>query len=231
ANPTGALCDPSVLSEIVDRARRRNIWLVGDEAYEHFVYEGRHVALASFERDVPPDERRVFSVHTFSKGFAMTGYRMGYVATPTEEIGTTLRRVCEGTIIAPSTPVQYGALAALEDEDMPRRARAHVRATRDAALTPAVHAGLLDRLPPAGWYALLDVSATGLSSATFAERLLAEEQVAVAPGSTFVSSAAPDPCSVRVAFCGDREATVEGVRRLLRFTADLRADAGDRVSR
>ncbi len=229
ANPTGALCEPKVLAEIVDRARHHDVWLIGDEAYEHFVYEGRHTALASFERDVPADQRRVFSVHTFSKGYGMTGYRMGYVATPTDTTGATLRRVSEGTIIAPSTPVQYGALAALGDEDMPRRAHAHVRATRDAALAGAVDAGLLDRLPPAGWYALVDVSATGLSSVAFAERLLADQAVAVAPGNTFVSSDAPDPRCVRVAFCGDRDMTVEGMRRLKVFAAQPSAGSGNGI--
>ena len=223
ANPTGALCDPAVLAEIVTRARRHDLWLVGDEAYEQFVYEGRHEALASFERDDPVSERRVFSVHTFSKGYAMTGYRMGYVAAPTDATAAAVRRVCEGTVIAPSTPVQYGALAALDDAAMPAAAHRHVRSVRDAALAGAVDEGLLAGLPPAGWYALVDVSPTGLTSAAFADLLLERDGVAVAPGGTFVPPGAADPQCVRVAFCGEHDATVEGMRRLVSLAAQLRA--------
>lgn len=224
ANPTGALADPAELAEIVRWARQRDVWLIGDEAYEQFVYEGRHTALASYEHEVPDEERRVFSVHTFSKGYGMTGYRMGYAAAPNDVTAATLRRVCEGTVIAPSTPVQHAALAALDDEDMPKRAHAHVRAVRDAALGEAVREGFLERLPPAGWYAMVDVSSTGLTSAAFADRLLAEHAVAVAPGGTFVAPEAPDPGRVRVAFCGDLDATVEGMRRLRELAGRLRGE-------
>lgn len=228
SNPTGALCTPSSLAAIAEWARRRQLWLIGDEAYEHFVYDdGPHVALASMERDIEPDERRVFSVHTFSKGYGMTGYRMGYVAAPTDTASAALRRVSEGTIIAPSTPVQYAALAALDDTETPRTAHEHVLDTRNAALTGAVRAGLLDRLPPAGWYAMVDVSGTGCSSVDFADRLFAEQAVAVTPGTAFVLPDAPDPHRVRVAFCGDRDRTVEGMRRLVRFATDLRTSFGD----
>ncbi len=223
ANPTGALCDAAILANVLDAARRSDIWLIGDEAYEHFVYEGCHVALASLESDVPVAERRVFSVHTFSKGYGMTGYRMGYVAAPSEQTATALRRVSEGTIIAPSTPAQYGALAALDDEEMPVRANAHVRSTRDASLADAGRDGLIGALPPAGWYALLDSSTTGLGSTAFAQQLLAEQQVAVTPGNAFMSPSSPDPHCVRVAFCGDRAMTVEGVRRIRGFVAERRA--------
>ncbi|MEY9928673.1 aspartate aminotransferase [Catenulispora sp. GP43] len=224
ANPTGALADPAELAEIARWARQQDVWLIGDEAYEQFVYDGHHTALASYERDVPDRERRVFSVHTFSKGYGMTGYRMGYAAAPNDVTAATLRRVCEGTVIAPSTPVQHAALAALDDEEMPKEAHAHVRAVRDAALTAAVDEGLLEHLPPAGWYAMVDVSGTGLTSAAFADRLLAEHAVAVAPGATFVAPEAPDPGRVRVAFCGDLDATVEGMRRLRQLTAELRTE-------
>lgn len=222
ANPTGAVCSAQTQAAIASWARYRGIWLIGDEAYEHFVYDGDHVALASAERGVDPDERRVFSVHTFSKGYGMTGYRAGYAAAPNDKAASLLRRVAEGTIIGPSTPVQHAAAAALSDLDAPRLAAEHVRSVRDAALTGAVAAGLLDQLPPAGWYAMVDISATGCGSAEFCERLLAEHQVLVAPGSAFVTPGAPDPRSVRVAFCGDRDATVEGVRRLVLLATALR---------
>jgi aspartate aminotransferase len=223
ANPTGAVCPAEALAAIASWAQRRGTWLIGDEAYEHFVYDGDgHVALAAAERDVDPDERRVFSVHTFSKGYGMTGYRVGYAAAPNDKAASLLRRVSEGTIIAPSAPIQYAAAAALDDLEAPRRAAGHVRGVRDAALAGAVTAGLLDQLPPAGWYAMVDISRTGCGSVEFSERLLAEHQVLVAPGSAFVAPGAVDPRNVRVAFCGDRNTTVEGMRRLVQLATELR---------
>lgn len=223
ANPTGAVTPPEVLAQLVDRARQRGVWVIGDEAYEDFVYDGRHVPCASVERDVAVNERCVFSVHTFSKAYGMTGYRVGYVAAPNAATATALRRVSEGTIIAPSTPMQYGAMAALDDEDMPRRAHAHVRANRDIALHDVARAGLLRRLPAAGWYAMVDISPTTLTSYEFTEQLLAAEQVAVAPGAAFAHPSAPDPGTVRVAFCGDQAMTVEAMARLQRFVDSHRA--------
>jgi aspartate aminotransferase len=223
ANPTGAVCPADVLAEIASWARHRGKWLLADEAYEHFVYDGAgHVALAATEREVEPGERRVFSVHTFSKGYGMTGYRVGYTAAPNDKAASLLRRVAEGTIIAPSTPIQHAAAAALSDLDAPRWAADHVRCVRNAALAEAVAAGLLNRLPRAGWYAMVDISQTGCGSVEFSERLLAERQVLVAPGSAFVAPGAADPRKVRVAFCGDLNTTVEGMRRLVQLATELR---------
>jgi aspartate aminotransferase len=221
ANPTGAVCPPDALDAIAAWVRRRGIWVIGDEAYEHFVYDGGHVALAAFDRKVDPADRRVFSVHTFSKGYGMTGYRMGYAAAPNDKAARLLHRVAEATIIAPSTPVQHAAAAALGDLEAPRLAAEHVRGVRDAGLTDAVAAGLLPELPPAGWYAMVDISRTGCGSVEFSERLLREHDVLVAPGTAFVAPGACDPQRVRIAFCGDREATVEGMRRLLYLATEL----------
>jgi aspartate aminotransferase len=222
ANPTGAVCSADALTAIASWSRHHGKWLIGDEAYEHFVYDGGHVALAAMERDVDPGERRVFSVHTFSKSYGMTGYRIGYAAAPNDKAASLLRRVAEGTIIAPSTPIQYAAAAALSDLDAPRRAADHVRAVRDAALTDAVAAGLLDQLPRAGWYAMVDISHTGCGSVEFSERLLVEHQVLVAPGTAFVAPGAADPHRVRVAFCGDRDTAIEGMRRLIQLATEFR---------
>lgn len=222
ANPTGAVCPPEALDAIAAWARRHGIWVIGDEAYEHFVYDGgRHVALAASEREVDPADRRVFSVHTFSKGYGMTGYRMGYAAAPNDKAARLLHRVAEGTIIAPSTPVQHAAAAVLGDLEAPRQAAEHVRRVRDAALADAVAAGLLPEPPPAGWYAMVDVSRTGYGSVEFSDRLFHQNDVLVAPGTAFVAPGAPDPQRVRIAFCGDEETTVEGMRRLVHLATEL----------
>ncbi len=225
ANPTGAVLDRSVLGEVLRLARLHRWWVISDEAYEDFVYEGAHLSIGALERSCPPPERLVFSVYSFSKSYGMTGYRMGYVAAPSRAATAALRRVQEAAIVAPSTPIQYGALAALRDDDVISRAYSQLETTRAASLSGLVDAGLLAALPAGGWYALLDISMTGLTGGDFARRLLAGTGVAVAPGHAFVGPWADDPATVRVAFCGDGAVVSEGCTRLLRFATALASGA------
>jgi aspartate aminotransferase len=217
ANPTGSVTARQALHTVVSLAHRNAWWLVGDEAYEHFVYEGHHVSAAALERDAPSAQRRVFAVHTFSKSYAMTGYRIGYVVAPSQAAAFALRRVQEASIVAPSTPIQYGALAALDAQTFPSEASAYVQANRDAALGNALSAAILESLPASGWYALLDIARSGLTGEEFTRRLLLEAGVAVAPGSAFVPAGRHDPRTVRMAFCGIRANVVEGIERFNLF--------------
>ncbi|MEV4461249.1 pyridoxal phosphate-dependent aminotransferase, partial [Microbispora sp. NPDC049633] len=113
ANPSGAVLDDELARTLLDLARQRGWQVVSDEAYEHYVYDGAHVSVASLERDVPLAERIVHSVYSFSKSAAMTGYRLGYVVAATEQAADALRLVQEASIIAPCTPVQHAGMAAL----------------------------------------------------------------------------------------------------------------------
>ncbi|MBL1097899.1 pyridoxal phosphate-dependent aminotransferase [Streptomyces coffeae] len=233
SNPTGAVLEEAELRRLLALAEEHNWYVISDEAYEHFVYEGQHVSLASLERDLPPDRRRVFSTYSFSKSYAMTGCRLGYVVTPNDVTASALRVVQEASIIAPATPVQYAGLAALDAHAAVRRHREMVRAARDEALPMLVTAGLLDALPAGGWYALLDVGRTGMDANTFAEGLLAATDVAVAPATGFALRPVVDNTGrvtevgslpmarhlVRVAICGDRELLCAGVRALVDFAS------------
>ncbi|GGO94249.1 pyridoxal phosphate-dependent aminotransferase [Wenjunlia tyrosinilytica] len=229
SNPTGAVLERPFLEAVLDVARRRGWQVLSDEAYEHFVFEGEHVSMASLERDVPEEERLVYSTYSFSKSYAMTGYRLGYVAVPNAAAGDALRVVQEASIVSPPTPVQYAALAALSDPDATARNHEAVRACRDRSLPRLVEAGLLRRVPEGGWYALLDLAPTGLDAEEFSARLLAEHGTAIAPARGFalrpeldadgrVVAVTEDPrlsTLVRVAFCGDGDQLETGVDRLV----------------
>jgi aspartate aminotransferase len=217
ANPTGAVADPAALRDLLALANERDWIVVSDEAYADFVYEGTHLPMAALEADVEPHRRRVFSAFTFSKSHAMTGCRVGYVVAPNDAFSGLLRRVQEGSIIAPPTPAQIGALAALDDTAAVRANVAAVRTSRDAAMGELMAAGLIAAPPAGGWYALLDITSSGHAAAEFADRLLAEHGVAVAPASAFTIPGDQSTRGVvRISFAGDRTRLLEGTSALAR---------------
>ncbi len=221
SNPTGAVYDRELLRELWELAERRNWQVISDEAYEDFVFEGTHVSLAALERDVPLPERRVSTVFSFSKTYAMTGYRLGYVVTPDTARGETFQVVQEASILSSPTPVQHAGLAALQSggEEVHNNV-ASVREAREG-LRVLDREGLLATVPAGGWFALLDVSRLATDADTFAAALLDEHAIAVAPAHGFalrptvhtdgsLGGMVPDPSAancLRLAFCG-RPATV-----------------------
>jgi len=234
ANPTGAVLDEPALRTLLDAARARGWQVISDEAYEHFVFDGEHLATASLERDVPVEDRIVHSVYTFSKSLAMTGYRLGYLSTANERTARAVRIVQEANLIAMSTPVQYAGLEALRQDQVIAANHALVRTNRDTELPAVRDAGLLPELPAGGWYAVLDVAPTGLTGEQFAAALLENRNVAVVPGTGFalvprldargrVVSAEPAPWSrhlIRIAMCVAPETLRDGVRELLEFARE-----------
>jgi aspartate aminotransferase len=246
-NPTGAVIPEATLRALYDLACEKDLWLLSDEAYEDIVFDARHVSPGSFERDRPESERRVFSFYTFSKSYAMTGFRLGYVVAPSPRTGTLLRKVQEPLIGSTSMPTQWGGLEALRDREPIERMRDAYRRRRDLAVSVLRPPGLVDYTPEGAFYILADISSTGLDADEFAARLLREHRVSVAPASGFalVPELAPDGLPVgamtpggapeypilprargrvRIAFCVSEEELREGLRRLVTFAERLRAD-------
>jgi aspartate/methionine/tyrosine aminotransferase len=216
ANPSGVVLDKATIADIHSWAVRKGVWVISDEAYEDFVYEGAPPRMAALDAHLPPAERVVFSVHTFSKAYSMTGCRLGYVAAPTSERAQLLRRVQEATLVSPSTPVQYAGLAALSDEQYLADHHAYVRATRDEVVRLA--GPLVWRVPAGGWYAMLDLSAHTPDTDLFCRRMLDETGVSFAPGWGFVPAGNPLARRlVRLTLCWERDQTLDGVKRLLGY--------------
>ncbi|MER7080134.1 aspartate aminotransferase [Saccharopolyspora kobensis] len=235
ANPTGVVLERAEIAALLELARSRGWHVISDEAYEHFCYEREHLSVASLERDVPVDERIVHSVFTFSKSFAMTGYRLGYVALANDRAADVMKVVQEANIIGTSTPVQHAGIAALSSRaDAAATNRKLVQRNRDAVLPQLVQAGLLNELPAGGWYAMLDVARTGLDSEEFALRLLESKGVAVVAGNGFAMRPDVDERGhirshdfapwarhlIRIAFCVDPAELETGVQRLLEFVGE-----------
>jgi aspartate/methionine/tyrosine aminotransferase len=228
SNPSGHVWRAEDLRQMYAWAARRGVWIVSDEAYEDFVYEGEPCRIANLDLTAPPAERIVFSVHTFSKGFSMTGCRLGYATAPRPDRAELLARVQEATLVAPATPVQYAGLAALRVPDHLTLHHAYVRATRGEALKLLAPLGVVHAEPSGGWYLLLDLSAHTQDTYAFCRRLLDETDVGIAPGRGFLP--ADDPVAdrlARVTLCAEREATVTGIQRIARFLSRPSAEAAD----
>jgi len=193
-NPTGAVYSKDTLASVAQMAEARNIYVISDEAYHAFVYDGRrHVPMA----DVMADPRQVITVRSFSKHYNMTGFRLGYVAAHAEVI-QALSKLQSHLCGNVCTFAQNGALAALEmDQAVVDRRRAELQRRRDLAFGYA--AEVFDCVRPQGaFYLFANVSRRlrkGETSAGLAMRLLDQAGVAVVPGEAFGG-----PGHIRISF-------------------------------
>ncbi len=180
ANPTGAVFSRALLEELIDFALRHDLYLISDEAYDELVYEGEHISPAAL-----CDDGRVISAYTFSKSYAMTGWRIGYsVARP--EISKAITAAVSAACTNVSHIAQWAAEAALTGpQDCVAAMRDTYRQRRDAALEVLRYYGV-SAVPPRGaFYLMIDISPAGLSSEAFVLGLLKERNISVAPGSAF----------------------------------------------
>lgn len=206
-NPTGAVYPREVLEDVVEIARRHDLWVLSDECYEEFTFDAPHAGVTGLDPD-----GRVLSFFSFSKAHAMTGWRVGYVVVPDPTVHDLMGQLAEATISCPSTIGQRAALAALRGpQDHVAAARDAYRERRDAAVSLLAARGIGYVRPEGAFYLMVDVSAATSDSDAFARRLLAERHVAVAPGSTFGAAAQG---FVRVSLAAGREAVLEGLDRL-----------------
>lgn len=249
SNPTGAVIPEATLRALYAIAKERDLWVISDEAYEDIVFDAKQISPASFERELPESDRRVFSLYTFSKSYAMTGFRLGYIAAPSQLVANILRKIQEPIVASTATPIQWGGIAALLDETAIPMMRDAYRRRRDLAISILRPAGLVDYTPEGAFYILADVASTGLTADEFAIRLLQEYRVAVAPASGFAlapvfgpdglpvgemtASGAPEypihpkaRTRVRIAFCVSDAELSEGLKRLVALAESCRAGSG-----
>jgi len=214
-NPTGAVFSRAVVEEIVRLCQKYDLYLMSDECYDEIVFEGEHVSPASFWTD-----GHVISVFTFSKTYAMTGFRVGYVvANP--EFADVINKVLEATMSCTTSFAQKGAEAALEGPREPLRIMVDAyRRRRDIVDGLLRQYGMWTSTPRGAFYAMADVSRSGMDSRTFAFKLLEESKVAVAPGTAFGESARD---LVRISLASSEQDLREGIRRMNAFIDNLEA--------
>jgi aspartate aminotransferase len=216
SNPTGMVMSRQELEAIADVLRRHpQVAVVCDEIYEFLLAPGHtHHSLAAVAPDLAD---RVFSVNGFAKGWAMTGWRIGWLAGNAEVVKAAIALQSQSTSNVCSF-AQFGALAAISGPRDCVQAMAERLNERRQLLSDGLQAiAGLQLLPPQGaFYAFPDVSSTGLDSMSFCNRLLDEQGLAVVPGMAF----GDDRC-VRLSCAAANSSIEDGLHRLERFIQSL----------
>ncbi|MDP3106184.1 MAG: pyridoxal phosphate-dependent aminotransferase [Candidatus Methanoperedens sp.] len=205
-NPTGGVYDRRTLKEIADIAVDKNILVLSDEIYEKIIYDKEHISIGSMDgmQDL------TITVNGFSKAYAMTGWRLGYVSAP-KEIYEQMLKLHSHSVSQATSFVQYAGIAALQGDqacvaDMVRE----FRIRRDLLVRGLNKIGIKCNMPDGAFYAFADVSDFG-SGEKVAETLLNKAFVATTPGSAF-GEAGND--FIRISYATSQERIKEALKRI-----------------
>jgi aminotransferase len=213
-NPTGAVASRENLLQVARLAEKHDLIVISDEIYDRLVYGVKHICFPT----LPGMKSRTILLGGFSKDYAMTGWRIGYVAGPPELIKGLLR-VHQYTVMSAPTTAQMGALEALKNgEEYVCQMTAEYDRRRKLIVKGLNQIGLPTFEPFGAFYAFPKVSITGLDDETFAERLLQEEKVAVVPGNAFGAGGAG---FVRCSYATAYDKIEEALRRIEKFVNRL----------
>jgi len=208
SNPTGAVLDKKTIRQIAEIAKEHGLAVISDELYEKLVYEGEHTSIAS----IGGMEERTITINGFSKGYAMCGWRVGYLTGPKNMMEHAMKIHQYMMLCAPSI-AQYAALAALtgpqepvkkmvEEYDMRRRLMAKRLGQID---------GIRCTLPKGAFYTFPNISSFGLSSEEFCEYMIKEARVATVPGPVFGKSGEGH---MRCCYATGREEIITAIERI-----------------
>lgn len=214
-NPTGAIIPASAIRELAAYCLEKNIWLVCDEVYSMFCYEGKHMSARASAECLD----NIVMIDGLSKSHAMSGWRIGWVVAPP----TLIQRLGEyagATLFGSPQFIQDASAFALENDQQ------YVREMRDEYLERRDY--VLDKLkkvknincsrPHAGMFVMCDVSRTGLNGRQFADQLLEQQAVSVIPGDAFGPSAEH---FVRLGLAQNRSVLKRACKRIKHFCASL----------
>ena len=212
-NPTGAVFPRQLLEALVEVAVRHNIYLLSDECYDEVILEGEHLSPGSFCTD-----GRVISAFTFSKTYAMTGWRVGYVVA-NDTISDSITKILESNSSCIPTVCQKAAEAALDGPREPLRDMVDAyRDRRDLCVGLLDEAEMLISRPRGAFYIMADITRSGVDSREFAFDLVKTKQVAVAPGTAFGESARQ---AVRISLASSPEDLAVGIGRMIERIDEL----------
>jgi aminotransferase len=215
-NPTGAVTPPEAIRAIAELALRHDLVIVADEIYGRMIYApNEHLSIAT----LPGMRERTVTLNGFSKTYAMTGWRIGYLAAPTDlvEMLTEPRHTLS---INSCTISQYAALAALTGPQGPIDAMIEEYSERRAWLMPALtDAGFTYGHPGGAFYIYTNVSSSGLPAPQFCEQLLRETGVMVFPGTMFGDESTD---YIRISYLQPLPMIQEAMERVASFTSRAR---------
>jgi aspartate aminotransferase len=208
SNPTGMVYTPAEIQALADVILENDVWIISDEIYEKILYDdAQQISIAALS---PALHERTLVSNGFAKSYAMTGWRVGYVAGPVPEIKAMTRLQSHSTSNV-CTFAQYGAVAALESPQDCIQEMLSAFTARRQVMWEALNAipGLRCPRPDGAFYMFPSIRATGMNSLEFCEALLTTHQVAVVPGIAFGADDA-----IRLSYATDMDTIRQGIERL-----------------
>jgi len=205
-NPTGSVYSKETLKEIADISIDKNIFVLSDEIYEKIIYDREHISIASLDgmQDL------TITVNGFSKAYAMTGWRLGYVNAP-KEVYEPMLKLHSHSVSQATSFVQYAGIAALQGDQAPVASMVReFRARRDLLVRGLNKIGIKCARPDGAFYAFADVSEYGAGEKV-AELLLNKAFVATTPGSAFGEAGNN---FIRISYATSQERIKEALRRM-----------------
>ncbi|MEM3430746.1 MAG: aminotransferase class I/II-fold pyridoxal phosphate-dependent enzyme, partial [Candidatus Bathyarchaeia archaeon] len=210
-NPTGSILKLKDMKEIADLAENNNLLVLSDEVYEKFIYDGsEHISFASIEGM----DDRTLTINSLSKTYAMTGWRVGYVAGDSNLIDK-IRMISEHAVWCPNSIAQKAAVAALKGpQECVRKMVDEFKERRDLIILGLNQiSGFKCNTPRGAFYAFPNIKRVGLSSMDLAQMILRKAKVAIIPGVAFGESGEGN---LRFSFANSKENIREAMERIKR---------------
>ncbi|MEO1521917.1 MAG: pyridoxal phosphate-dependent aminotransferase, partial [Cyanobacteria bacterium J06633_2] len=215
SNPTGMVYPPDLIRALAEVVVEHDLWVVSDEIYEKILYDGaEHLSIGAVSPEI---FERTITSSGFAKAYAMTGWRVGYLAAPEELIKATTAIQGHSTSNV-CTFAQYGAIAALESSQSCVADMVTAFAERRAVIIDRINAipGLSCLAPQGAFYVFVNIGQLGIPSLDFCSQLLSTHHVAMIPGIAFDADD-----HVRMSYAASLETITAGLDRLQTFVSKL----------
>ena len=215
-NPTGAVYSEGTLRKLADLACKYDFYIITDEIYEKLIYDdAKHFSIASISKDV---WNRTLTVNGFSKAYAMTGWRLGYVLA-NEVIINAMNKIHQYVIMSAPTAAQYGAIEAMRycDDEIEKMRKAYML-RRNYIVKAFNDMGLHTFTPQGAFYVFPCIKSTKMTSQQFCEELLKDQLVACVPGTAFGQAGEG---FIRVSYAYSIEQIKEATTRIKKFLDKL----------
>ena len=213
-NPTGGVTKKAKLKRLAEFAEEKDLLVISDEIYSELTFEGEHTSIAS----LPGMRERTIFLHGFSKGFAMTGFRIGYACGP-QALIEAMMKVHQYSMLCAPILSQEAAIEALKHgTPAVNKMKEAYQRRRDLIVRRFNEIGLTCHSPRGSFYAFPSIKSSGLSSMDFCQGLLEKEEVAIVPGTAFGESGAG---YVRASFSTSYERILEATDRMERYVNSL----------
>lgn len=215
-NPTGKVFAREELELIASLCVEHDVVCISDEVYEHLVYEGQHLPMAA----LPGMLARTVTISSLGKTFSLTGWKIGWAMAP-RALTAAIRAAHQFITFAVATPLQYGAIAAIDAPDtFYSELLADYRARRDQLAAGLSQAGLGVRMPQGSYFICADIRVLGhFDDVRFCKELIEKVGVAAIPPSVFYERSNEGKTYVRFAFCKKSETLAAAVQRLAKLSA------------